>query len=439
MAYSLACCPFSRGHSLFTDVYALHLTRQFQNTCLDLDVRSIVMAIHLSHCNYCSAANMPATDFNECDSNPCQNGANCTDSITDRNVPTGAFRCTCADGYTNGLCNHYAPGSQSQCNVENSVINPSNPGTCNSNVNECASNPCANGATCHNQGTTADPSAPGYYCTCVDGYANGVCSYSPIVPQIQQNGDCTVYASTTTTPGGGNCDVDVNECISSPCNNGGTCHETTVSAWTCDCAPHWSGPSCDTEIDPCTASEDDCDTNADCVHTGPTTHTCTCRFGFTGSGQTCTDINECSSSPCQHGGTCTESALTGLTLISGVPTTGVPVGTYRCACTPGWADGMCAAGWNTYGTPAQTAAMTDQHQTLCAVDDGGTCSFDIDECASKPCQNGGQCTESSVSGGGSVNTFTCACLSGFSGSTCQVDVNECDSHPCRNGVCSGID
>lgn len=32
-----------------------------------------------------------------------------------------------------------------------------------------------------------------------------------------------------------------------------------------------------------------------------------------------------------------------------------------------------------------------------------------------------------------INAFTCLCLPGFTGSYCQYDINECDSKPCLNG------
>jgi formylglycine-generating enzyme required for sulfatase activity len=50
----------------------------------------------------------------------------------------------------------------------------------------------------------------------------------------------------------------------------------------------------------------------------------------------------------------------------------------------------------------------------------------IDDCASRPCQNGGTCTDQ-------VNGFACSCAAGFTGPTCAVDVDDCASSPCRNG------
>ncbi|XP_072017666.1 uncharacterized protein [Amphiura filiformis] len=89
------------------------------------------------------------------------------------------------------------------------------------------------------------------------------------------------------------------------------------------------------------------------------------------------DINECSSDPCQNGGTCMDS-----------------VNEYSCSCLAGYV--------------------------------GVHCEIDINECSSGHCQNGGTCMDN-------VNGYSCSCLAGYVGVHCEIDFDECSSDPCQNG------
>jgi hypothetical protein len=57
---------------------------------------------------------------------------------------------------------------------------------CQTNINECASNPCQNGATCLD-------AVSSFSCTCFPGFSGTLCQ------------------------------TNINECASNPCQNGGTC------------------------------------------------------------------------------------------------------------------------------------------------------------------------------------------------------------------------
>ncbi|XP_048587700.1 fibropellin-1-like isoform X2 [Nematostella vectensis] len=75
------------------------------------------------------------------------------------------------------------------------------------------------------------------------------------------------------------------------------------------------------------------------------------------------------------------------------------------------------------------AAYTDDTYT-CACLQGYTgrhCETDINECQSNPCLNGATCTDH-------VNGYTCSCALGYTGIECQQDINECQSNPCLNGA-----
>merc|ERR1712212_379682 len=101
-------------------------------------------------------------------------------------------------------------------------------------------------------------------------------------------------------------------------------------------------------------------------------------------------INECKSSPCKNGGTCTTSD-----------------GSYLCSCQDGWI--------------------------------GNNCNQDINECNSGPCKNGGTCTNSDGS-------YSCKCQDGWKGNNCNqgTDTDTCmdKSDNCGDmkeyGFCKGV-
>ena len=70
-------------------------------------------------------------------------------------------------------------------------------------MNECASAPCQNEATCQD-------GINGYGCDCVAGYE------------------------------GVHCETDTDECASDPCQNGATCNDE-VNGYTCSCAAGYTG------------------------------------------------------------------------------------------------------------------------------------------------------------------------------------------------------
>lgn len=55
--------------------------------------------------------------------------------------------------------------------------------------------------------------------------------------------------------------------------------------------------------------------------------------------------------------------------------------------------------------------------------------LDGNACDARPCLNGAACTPVG-------NSYSCACLSGYTGTICQI-FNACFNNPCRNGgTCS---
>ncbi|XP_028408891.1 uncharacterized protein LOC114531487 [Dendronephthya gigantea] len=89
--------------------------------------------------------------------------------------------------------------------------------------------------------------------------------------------------------------TDIDECVSSALHH---CPHTThcvntVGSFSCECNDGYtgSGDTC-TDINEC-LSENNCDSNADCYNTRGS-YRCTCKNGYSGNGTECTDIDECS-------------------------------------------------------------------------------------------------------------------------------------------------
>eukprot|EP01043_Picozoa_sp_COSAG02_P064986 COSAG02_NODE_9667_length_2148_cov_1.176184_2_plen_437_part_01 len=258
-------------------------------------------------------------DSNECDSNPCQNSAVCVESSTEETVLPDAYRCICSSGFANGLCQYeFLSEYATACGVQESTASSTLSGNCDIDVNECDSNPCVNSAACVESTTDASVVHDAYQCSCNEGYSNGMCNYNFIG---QYATDCTVADSRQVIELSGNCDIDLDECVSTPCQNGAKCVESTVdptvsvNSYQCLCIAGFANGLCDYAV--ISSYETEC---------GVTESTVNGAF----SGNCDIDVNECNSSPCDNGSDCQES----MSDIS------VSYDAYRCLCNPGFANGM---------------------------------------------------------------------------------------------------
>ena len=94
-----------------------------------------------------------------------------------------------------------------------------------------------------------------------------------------------------------------------------------------------------------------------------------------------TDIDECSSDPCQNGGTCVDQ-----------------VNGYLCQCSPGYTDLQCKTGkcikevftcQDTDGVFSLWGLYCTQSRGIVLVILGFYTPTHVNECASAPCQTGG--------------------------------------------------
>ncbi|ETN86937.1 EGF-like domain protein [Necator americanus] len=108
----------------------------------------------------------------------------------------GTYKCECLEYYHSSNCQDL-----SACDFANNCVN----GTCQSVINGIV---------------------PGTVCSCIPGYTGEFCS------------------------------EDIDDCASSPCLNGGTCHDGYMN-YTCTCIYGVDGDNCDHDIPDCVPYEDD--------------------------------------------------------------------------------------------------------------------------------------------------------------------------------------
>ncbi|XP_065815558.1 protein eyes shut homolog [Labrus bergylta] len=403
-------------------------------------------------------------EVNECLSQPCGNGGSCIDELD-------SFSCKCPLGITGTLCEVNIDECMSSPCLHNAtcvdlvhgfgcVCVPGFTGTkCELNVDECASSPCKNGATCIDQ--------PGnYFCQCVAPFKGHNCEFLPCEASnpCENGAVCVEEMDQDHFPlgfrchcrrgfTGPRCEINVDECSSSPCFHG-FCYDV-VDGFYCLCNPGYAGPRCEQDIDDCVHSL--CSSNSVCkdLHLS---YECVCHPGW--EGEFCQrEIDECLSQPCKNNGTCTD-------LLNG----------YKCLCSPGWTAVDCAEDVNECDSgpclngarcqesdvpgefsctcpPFFTGPLCNQpydpcdplhnpclNNSTCLTRSNGTafcrcpagfegswCEIDTNECSSNPCQNQGHCADR-------VNSYSCDCKGGFSGLYCEEDINECASSPCHNAA-----
>ncbi|XP_011480461.1 delta-like protein C isoform X2 [Oryzias latipes] len=192
-------------------------------------------------------------DLNYCTNHkPCKNGASCT------NTGKGSYTCTCRPGYLGK--------------------------DCETETNECDSNPCRNGGSCKDL-------LNDYSCACPQGFY------------------------------GKNCEVSAMTCADGPCFNGGTCMEEGTGGYSCHCPAGYTGSNCEKRLGRC--SSNPCANGAQCLDLMNQV-TCRCPLGFTGS-RCETNIDDCASRPCFNAGTCVDG-----------------VNNFTCRCPLGFTSNDCS-------------------------------------------------------------------------------------------------
>ncbi|KAM8842768.1 LOW QUALITY PROTEIN: slit homolog 1b [Synchiropus picturatus] len=206
-------------------------------------------------------------------------------------------------------------------------------------------------------------------------------------------------------------------CVSSPCQNQGTCHTHHTEPYVCSCTDGYTGRNCEDPLDACVSNP--CTNGGTCLSDEQTRgFSCACAFGFHGT--FCeVNVDDCQDHGCENDATCVDG-----------------VGNYTCLCAPGYTglfcqeeEDLCSPGRN----PCQ-------HQSTCISTAAGArcvclpgwvgpdCSLDYDECSDHGCQNSARCVDR-------LDGYSCVCPPGFR-YLCQVPPppSPCQLLRCQNGA-----
>uniref|UniRef100_A0A8C8RJA8 Crumbs cell polarity complex component 2 n=1 Tax=Pelusios castaneus TaxID=367368 RepID=A0A8C8RJA8_9SAUR len=280
-------------------------------------------------------------EIDECDSDPCQNGGVCADQI--------GYWCDCSDtGYEGEHCELEILECASQPCLNNAtclegVTNyscacwPGYTGQhCEEDVDECAANPCHNGGMCFERSnqtyyeTRPDfprefsySQAAGFLCWCQPGFS------------------------------GENCSVNIDECASEPCQNGGRCTDL-VNGFLCHCLPGYSGVECAVNIDEC--RDDPCENGATCED-AIADYICYCapsQDGILWGGKNCSvALTGCQSHDCQNQALC-------------IPTYQAETHGHICRCQSGFSDATCSTP-TTFSIGSRGRDMTGDHPAMVSL------------------------------------------------------------------------
>ncbi|MDP6945159.1 MAG: hypothetical protein QF464_13505, partial [Myxococcota bacterium] len=288
---------------------------------------------------------------------PCQNGSTCNDLVN-------SYSCTCPPGFSDYNCT---------TNIDECVVNHNGTAACESG--DGAPGTAIWSSCClEDQEDTVVAERVG----CDDGICEAaVCDIDPSCCGDlggHWNTDCVNLAVThcgalcIAAPvcgdgvcnGSEDCDTCSEDCLSTHCRNGATCHDGDFD-YTCTCAPGFVNGDLeeqkDCEVDQNNCQPEPCENGGTCVDRVDA-WACICPVGY-GGNKCQNDLNDCAPNPCENGGVCFDA-----------------LNDYTCLCEDGFS--------------------------------GKDCENNDDDCDPDPCLNGSVCSDL-------VDDYFCACPGGFVG------------------------
>ena len=139
--------------------------------------------------------------------------------------------------------------------------------------------------------------------TCAQSCADGICLNNPEDCMDLGPGMSICFCSEGYT--GETCEILINDpCENSPCQNSGTCVVESGTDFSCICADGFMGSDCGIDIDEC--ATEPCLNGGSCVD-GVNGFSCECAEGYFGF-DCATAMNPCATFPCENGGACERNA-----------------------------------------------------------------------------------------------------------------------------------
>ncbi|KAK3728579.1 hypothetical protein QZH41_011661 [Actinostola sp. cb2023] len=206
--------------------------------------------------------------------------------------------------------------------------------------------------------------------------------------------------------------IDIDDCASNPCNNGGRCIDHK-DGYRCECLLGYMGKQCEIEKDECLS--DPCYQGSTCVDKCEIEKD-ECLSDPCYQGSTCVDKceiekDECLSDPCYQGSTCVDKC---------------EIEKDECLSDPCYQGSTCVDKCEI----EKDECLSDPcYQGSTCVD---KCEIEKDECLSDPCYQGSTCVDKCE-----IEKDECLSDPCYQGSTCvdkcEIEKDECLSDPCYQG------